>query len=514
MTDKHEIENVINDLKNTAALGNDEIPVSVLKQCCQHLLEPLHHLINLSLSSGTFPDTLKYTIVKPLFKKGDRSELVNYRPIALVSNISKIIEKIVVKRIYNFLINTKVLNNYQNGYCRGRSTERAIFQLLEDIINGINNKDITVSVFMDLSKAFDCVNHELLLRKIESLGFRGVSLNWITSYLQGRQQSVIAYDDDGNQVKSDWAAVTRGVPQGSVLGPLLFLLYINDLPDAVDSLVVLFADDSSVVLRAKKYEELCVKLENSITTISNWSINNNLKLNLGKTKLMIFNNEVPELSVNIDGSVIQAVQEVSFLGIHVDAVLSWGTQIQILSSCLHRFSYALKTISRSVGVETALTTYYAYVHAKLKYGVMFWGNATETNQVFIAQKSCVRAVFGLGRRDSCKLIFKSKKILTFPSVYIMECALFVKKYYTDFFKKFSLQHEKNTRGLNNDYLLPPKTKLTKIQKTVLCQCLKIYNALPNSVKNLPETQFKNKIKQQLLNATLYGINDFFLENIW
>ena len=221
-TDPQEVFNAINSLKNTNSTGFDEIPTKLLKKCAYILCEPLTKLINMSFESGVFPDQLKLTVIKLLHKKGELSDISNYRPIALLSTIAKVYEKIMANRIYDFLIKFNILNNRQNGYIRGRSTNRAIFQVLEEILTGINEDEYTVCVCMDLSKAFDSVDYETLYDKLELLGFRGLSLDLIKSYLTNRQQCVVTEDSEGKQIYSDWCVVKRGVPQGSILGPLLF----------------------------------------------------------------------------------------------------------------------------------------------------------------------------------------------------------------------------------------------------------------------------------------------------
>jgi hypothetical protein len=208
-----------------------------------------------------------------------------------VSNISKIIERLMKDRITKFIDNNNLLNNTQNGYISGRSTTRAMFQLIDDIIDGLSKRESTSCVLLDLSRAFDSVDIRVLLDKLEVMGFRGVAWAWIKSYLSGRRQCVAAQDEDGRELRSGWKAVTRGVPQGSILGPLLFLMYVNDLPGVVASLTVMFADDTAIVTRAQTEEESKKLSEENLRCVEEWLGGHNLKFNIGKTKLLIFNND-------------------------------------------------------------------------------------------------------------------------------------------------------------------------------------------------------------------------------
>jgi hypothetical protein len=221
-----EIICTIKSLKSKDSSGYDGISNRILKVCGQYLGKPLAYIYNISLKQGKFPDRLKYSVVVPVFKSGDRSQIVNYRPISLLTGFSKIFENLIYSRIMQHVQCHNILVSNQYGFRNGLSTDNAIFQLIESVFKAWNQKDCVAGIFCDLSRAFDCVAHDLLIRKLEFYGVRGVYLEWFISYLYDRKQRVELKNLNSNNI-SRWCTVKQGVPQGSVLGLLLFSMYIN-----------------------------------------------------------------------------------------------------------------------------------------------------------------------------------------------------------------------------------------------------------------------------------------------
>ena len=360
---------------------------------------------------------------------------------------------------------------------------------------------------MDLTKAFDSVVHEKLLDKLESVGFRGVIIGWLRSYLIGREQCVVAFDKDGKLIRSNWRTTSLGVPQGTILGGLMFLLYINDLADATENSTIMFADDTTIIARGPMSTGVADSITRDLGSLKEWFAVHNLQLNIQKTNLLNFDLTSQGSMVKYGDEVLTCSDEASFLGWIVDKKLSWNSHIEHLARKISRFSYALRTISSAVGVGAATCAYYANVHSLLKYGVMFWGRSVECTRIFKLQKTCIRAMFSLSHLESCKGHFKRNKILTLYAIYILEIAIFVKTNYIEFFQKHENNHTHNTRASN--FLLPPATHLTRMQKTMLYQCMKVYNHIPSKWKTLPLLAFKSKLKQILVDRVLYSIDDFF-----
>lgn len=501
-----EIENIIYDLKATHSVGFDEIPMKLIKHCSLVLSAVLEPLINKTLVMGVFPELLKYSNIKLIHKSGDRKKLENYRPISLLSNISKIYEKVIYRRIYEFVTKYNIISNRQNAYTKNKTTTRAIYEVLEEILKGINEDSETVAVFMDLSKAFDSVNYNKLFIKLERMGIRGVTLDLIKSYLTNRKQRVV---EDGSGVAdfSDWGEVRRGVPQGSILGPLLFILYTNDVPLITDHLTTLYADDTSVVVRSSS-GDLAGEIGGIAAKFEDWFSQNDLKLNLSKTKFVKFSYFKPEkTTVSIGGNEYIFNDYTKFLGVCVDSQLNWREHIDGLARGVSGFAYALRTVVSSIDRAAALTAYYSYVESRLRYGIVIWGASGDVSRLFVLQKMCIRSIFGLGRRDSCRLVFMGNDILTLPCLYVLECALFVRANY-DLFENQVIAHGYGTRGAKCLHMLPPQTKKSLVSRSALTQVIRIYNHLPLTIRNAPKVEFKRLLRRLLVSRGFYTVHEF------
>ena len=267
-----ELMKIVLKMKNNTSPGYDNISIKVVKKVIPHISNVLCKIFNCSMCNGVVPDKMKIARVTPIHKKGDTSIMNNYRPISVLTIFTKIFERCMYNRVTDFLNKHKILFKNQFGFRHGHSTSSAILELIHKITQAIEKKEFTLSVFIDLSKAFDVIDHTILIHKLKYYGIRGKCLNWFESYLNNRQQFTVV-----NGTNSKYNTVRCGVPQGSILGPLLFLIYVNDLPQCSQSLhYILFADDTSVFVSGNDLSSLVVNMNIQLTNIATWMEANKL----------------------------------------------------------------------------------------------------------------------------------------------------------------------------------------------------------------------------------------------
>lgn len=511
-----DIIKIIRLLKNKNSVGYDEIHTKAIKQVAEIIAPHLSFLINMCIHKGQYPDKLKSVVVKPLFKKDDRCSMKFYRPIALVTIFSKIFEKVIYNALESHLNKYNILTDEQMGFRKHKSIDMAIYNFLNTVLPNIDSRIPICAIYMDLTKAFDYVNHNLLLSKLNTYGVRGNVLKLIESYLSKRPQcteiSRICLKTKSEQkYLSNTREISCGVPQGSVLGPLLFIIYINDLPRHVPNPMILFADDSTVTIKFNNnYDEYLENTNDTLKYIMTWLNNNKLMANLSKTKIMHFfqrTNAVPNFSTEFEGEYLEEVKQTKFLGVQIDHQLTWKAQTSQVCQRLHKASYLLFKLSKIVSRETVLTAYHGLVASILRYGIIFWGNSTDKDTVFKAQKRCVRAICGLKPHESCAPVFKALKLLTLPSHYIYEVAVFVKNN-LNLFVKVSHGKYKSVRVQNKHNLCVRQAKTALMQKNILCMAPKIYNKLPNSIKDMTLLTFKRTLFKLLVTKCYYDVQDF------
>src|SRR5215469_18643825 len=342
-TSTQEIIKAIRTLKTTNTAGYDEISNRLLKLSAPFIASPLTYICNAVLKCGVFPDRLKYAFVKPVHKKGSKQDLSNYRPISLLPAFSKVLEKIIYVRLHTHLLNNKILSLHQFGFREYYSTDEAIFSQVDTILEAMNQKNLVGGILCDLHKAFGSVNHEILLKKLQFYGIIGKFYMLIRSYLDNRYQKVC-----WNKHYSAWDKIHCGVPQGSILGPLLFLIYINDLPliskDSNDHNMILYADDASVVITAPNCIDLNIRANLLFHNMNVWFRNNLLLLNLDKTLYTDFytNHLVKRMgSIQYNNTSLTNVSLIKFLGLMIDSNLTWN---QHVDTVLRRHIKILKLI--------------------------------------------------------------------------------------------------------------------------------------------------------------------------
>lgn len=408
-TDANEIFRTFLSFRNSKACDADDIQIVPIKHTLDITCPVLQHVYNLAFEKGIFPRRMQMAKVSVIFKGGDRNELSNYRPISILPVFSKGLEKLISERMSAFCEKHLIITNSQFGFRKHLSTESALLTQKEIILQAIENKLVTLGVFVDFSKAFDRINHAILLKKLEHYGFRGEYLTLLESYLQFRCQAVVI----DNEI-SDYKAVKLGVPQGSILGPLLFLLYINDLISIDDSCrFVIYADDTTLLLSGKDTTKLLNDANNVLNKLDNWSIVNSLTINTSKTKAVLFKptNSKACISNNlcIGTSSIEIVPSVKSLGVFFDEHLTWNKHIDNISSKLARVVGVLTRLRFFLPQKIKLLIYHSLFFSHLNYCLLVWGRTTATNitKLHLLQKKAVRAVSDSAYDAPTQPIFES-----------------------------------------------------------------------------------------------------------
>lgn len=505
-----EIQNLMKALNNKMSSGDDEIPTSIVKISISQTCTVLSHVVNNSLRYGIFPDRLKLALIKPLHKGGNKQELKNYRPISLLSSFSKIFEIIACNRIMNFFNRCDLFTHTQHGFLKGRSTQTAIFEFIQKIVGWLENGSLALGMFIDLSRAYDCIDHSVLYIKLEKYGVRGNALEWIKSYLSSRQQRVVV-NKDGRSVKSGIIETRVGIPQGSIIGPVIFLIYINDLGDIVGDVnegIINYADDTNLLVGGKSVPEVINAGRDLFHRANEWFMGNKLMLNTDKTNTIVFRTKQSHTdrppTIPLDQGELETNSQTKFLGIILDEFLDWNPQTVYVGSKLNKICYGIRVVAKYVTTHTLRTLYFANFESVARYGIIFWGRSASMQSIFVIQKRVIRIIYGKKYRESCRGTFKSNRIMTIYALYIYESLLFFIKN-RNRFEHTASTHGYNTRTVDLYY---PYHSLTLTEKCAHYMVIKFYNKLPDSIKRMQFRDFKIHIKQMLVELEPYSINDY------
>ena len=507
-TTEENVLKLLNSINPCKAAGLDKISGKFLKEGASMLVVPITQICNLSISSSVFPDKCKHAKLKPLFKKGSTTEPKNYRPISLLPLISKIIEKTIHHQVQIFLEKYKILYKYQSGFRPDHSTNSCLSYLTNSVRQGFENGLLTGMILIDLQKAFDTIDHQILLKKLNCIGFSSSSIKWFESYLEKRTFSVQVEDS-----LSSPGILGCGVPQGSILGPLLFLLYVNDMSQAVTCDLLLYADDSCLVFQGKDINEIETKLNQDFNSLCDWFVDNKLSIHFGedKTKSILFGTGrklKKQRDLNISRGEIQIKQhsQVVYLGCTLDSKLS-GTPMAL--KVLGKINGRLKFLYRkqsflSPSFKRLLCN--ALIQPHFDFANLAWYtnlNKKLRKKLQAGQNKCVRFCLGMGNRDHIGAA-EFKKINWLPTRERYEQSILTSiykffnnlapAYYEEIycpmnqvqatrfsFQKLTLPSQKSNRGLRTITYLGPR----------------LWNSLPRDLKASSNANtFKHKLKSK------------------
>lgn len=423
-----EIVTVVSAMPVKFSVGCDNIPSLALKECIDILCVPLEKIFNLSFYTSTYPDLLKLSKIIPIHKAGDKNIPENYRPISILSTINIVFEKLIVRRIMSFLEGQSILTPCQHGFRKGRSTDTAVLSLSELINFHLNNNRTVVGIFLDIKKAFDTVNHSILLNKLECYGFRGMCLEFFKSYLENRKQAVQVAD-----TRSEFLETTVGIPQGSVLGPIFFSLYINDLPCVVKNFsIFMYADDTALICAQDSPYHTFICANSELNDIHKWFSSNKLTLNTQKTKYIVFNSPRKLLqehsrTLTLNNSALERVNTIKYLGVILDESFNWKPHIDEVCKKLSKACFLLHKCRNIFDIPTLRIIYFSIFHSHLNYCLVTWGHTYRTylEPVIILQKRAIRFITNSDYTAHTLPLFRSLNIMPFTILIDYRTALMV-----------------------------------------------------------------------------------------
>ena len=499
----HFVRKQLTSLNTKKAVGLDEISSFFLRDGADCIITPVAHIINLSITTETFPSAFKQAKVIPLFKKGSTMDPGNYRPVSILNVLSKILERAVHSQLSDYLEKRGLLFDNQSGFRGGYSTDSCLIGLSDFIKAELGKGNFVGMVLIDLQKAFDTVDHGILSEKLKSIGVS--STTWFDSYLDNRQQCV-----DINGSRSEFLTVTCGVPQGSILGPLLFLVYINDMNISLSCKLSLYADDSALLFAHRDARIIADRLSLELSSCKKWLVDNRLSLHVGKTESLLFGSKRRlkgvDFRVFCDETPVERKFTVKYLGVLLDDSVSGSAHAgDVLKACagrlafLYRQSSLLDTKCRQTLCATLIQPYIDYCCSSWYCSL----TVALKERLNVMQRKMVRFIHGLDNRahvdDSNLKVLSwlniSDRVKFFQMTHLFRIRnKLAPKYLLPNFTAVSAAHSHNTRG--SDFNFTVSRELSLSRNGFSFTAIKHWNKLPNEIKCIDELRvFKRKLKQ-------------------
>ena len=506
-----EVSKCIDSLKNKRTLDCYGLSTEIVKLCKSELVPVLALLINQCIDRGIFPEQLKQARVTAIHKKGDKNVFENYRPISILPALSKIFERILHSQLSKYFTDNNLFYSSQYSFRQHHSTEFAALEFIDTVVNHLETRKPFISLYMDLSKAFDCLDHNILLEKLNYYGMDEKSRNLLKNYLTNRNQylelkvdsSVSSQTSDGmhakgqglssdNTIRSKLGEIRVGVPQGSILGPLLFIIFINDICKCSNFFsTILYADDSTFsTVIDKESPEISSTINKELQNVCSWLNANRLCLNVAKTKYMLFNRTQTnlELDIKINDTNLEQVKTFNFLGLTISDQLDWTSHVDKISKKLSRNIGILRRLRSQLPADIIKILYFSLIHSHLTYMILIWGH--ENNEILKKQKQALRIIHNKHYLSHTDPLFKSAKILKVSDLHTQAqlkfCRKFIDGRLPNYFMKLNLKKNSDNHGYDtihkNSYVLPKPTSENSRKL--------LRNAIPSLMNNLPTSLYE------------------------
>ena len=492
-------------ISSNKATGLDQIPAGIIKDTMDAILTPLLHIMNLSLTTGKVPQQWKIGRVTPLHKGGSLTDPSNYRPICVLPVLSKVLEKLVFKQVYAYLTDNNLLTKCQHGFRPKHSTSTALINVVEDFQVSIDNGEVVAVVTLDLEKAFDLMPQDILIEKLKYLGFDDLAIEWFRQYFKLRKQVTTV---NGNS--SPVTLIESGVPQGSILGPLLFILMLNDLPEVVKQCKVsLYADDTCLYFSAKDPNILESIINTELSSLSDWFFHNHLLLNVKKCNFMLIGTKAKlrhfdSVKININGTRLGRVTECKYLGVTLDENLSWKAHINQVRNKSLGSLYLLKRSRSFIDEKTALLLYKTIIQSHFDYCSITWmnGNLCDLQRLQTLQNRALRVVLGVDAQYNREALYNTLKIDRLNERWKKQAVTQIHKAIYNLLpeslcSRIALR-EKYYNVRNNDTIVSlPKPRTNILKRSPFYSASKLFNKLPQNIRIIDNIRSFTKAIQKV-----------------